>query len=112
MMQTISAKKVAPSINAAEMIMPVWMFVATSGWCAMLSTAAAPILAMPKPPQDDQTAADRGPGQNVRAAGRGWASAGVANTRSVNTMNAILVQLNTFSISCMKRVRDRSARPP
>ena len=43
-MQTISAKNVTPSISAAATIMAAWMFPATSGCRAMLSTAAAPIV--------------------------------------------------------------------
>ena len=54
----ISAKKVTPSISAAEMIMAVWMLAAVSGWRAMLSTAdlvrppipiAAPRITRPAP---------------------------------------------------------------
>ena len=57
-MMMISAKKVTPSISAAEMIMAVWMLAAVSGWRAMLSTAdlvrppipiAAPRITRPTP---------------------------------------------------------------
>ncbi len=46
---TIRPKNVAPSIRAAEIIIAVWIFPATSGWRAMLSTAQEPILLMPYP---------------------------------------------------------------
>ena len=46
-MQMISAKNVAPSINAAEISIAVWMLLAISGCRAMLSTAFAPMLPIP-----------------------------------------------------------------
>jgi hypothetical protein len=108
--QTTRAKKVTPSIKAAETIIAVWMFPATSGCLAMLSTAQDPILPMPYPaPMITKPAPKAAPWRIEKLAPASLpvscAKAGTANVINTMTHNVVIFNiLITVSISLQKVV--------
>jgi hypothetical protein len=84
------------------MIIAVWMFPATSGWRAILSTAQEPILPMPMPaPMMIKPAPKAPPSQiekplDVLAPPSPWAIAGAANSSNNRQLKAAIF-VNLFT---------------